>query len=112
MSDIKTGTSCHNDDSCGDYLQCVMVDEKTKTYKQCSGKMCGRQGDPKGVCYPFQKAGQVDVTNASKIAKKMCENLKGGAVCTRRRAQARRIVSLWSSQAQSRIWRFVLCRCR
>ena len=69
MSDIKTGTSCHNDDSCGDYLQCVMVDEKTKTYKQCSGKMCGHPGDPKGVCYPFQKAGQVDVTNASKIAK-------------------------------------------
>jgi hypothetical protein len=70
MSDIKTGTSCHNDDSCGDYLKCVMIDEKTKTYKECSGKMCGRQGDPKGVCYPFQKAGQVDVTNASKIAKK------------------------------------------
>ena len=69
MSDIKTGTSCHNDDSCGDYLKCVMIDEKTKTYKECSGKMCGRSGDPKGVCYPFQKAGQVDVTNASKIAK-------------------------------------------
>jgi hypothetical protein len=76
MSDIKTGTSCHNDDSCGDYLQCVMVDEKTKTYKQCSGKMCGRPGDPKGVCYPFQKAGQVDVTNASKIAKKTAEKSK------------------------------------
>ena len=70
MSDIKTGTSCHNDDSCGDYLQCVMVDKKTKAYKQCSGKICGRPGEPLGVCYPFQKAGQVDVTNASKIAKK------------------------------------------
>ena len=31
--------------------------------------MCGLQGNPKGVCYPFQKAGRVDVTNASKIAK-------------------------------------------
>ena len=76
MSDIKTGTSCHNDDSCGDYLKCVMIDEKTKTYKECSGKMCGRQGDPLGVCYPFQKAGQVDVTNASKIAKKTAEKSK------------------------------------
>ncbi len=73
MSDIKTGTSCHNDDSCGDYLKCVMIDEKTKTYKECSGKMCGRQGGPKGVCYPFQKAGQVDVTNASKITKKTAD---------------------------------------
>lgn len=76
MSDIKTGASCHNDDSCGDYLKCVMIDEKTKTYKECSGKMCGRQGDPLGVCYPFQKAGQVDVTNASKIAKKTAEKSK------------------------------------
>ena len=65
MSDIKTGTSCHNDDSCGDYLN-VMVDEKTKTYTMF-GKMWATR-IPKGLL-SISKSRAVDVTNASKIAK-------------------------------------------
>jgi hypothetical protein len=76
MSDIKTGTSCHNDDSCGDYLQCVMVDEKTKTYKQCSGKMCGRQGDPLGFVIHFKKQGRWMLPMPLKLQKKQQRKVK------------------------------------
>jgi hypothetical protein len=73
MSEIKLGSSCHNNGACGNFgLQCVERIKDTNTFQQCSHSDCGDKDSPKGICYPTLKF--ANISGIDELTQKSAKN--------------------------------------